>query len=620
MINVISNGLNLAHRYAILKAVSDLNSSQQCRDDCVIVIGTKNLLRGIYPVYASRKSIIYLTGFGRLYTEYSIFGRAIFFLILLFYKFKNNLAFIVENNDDAKIIKHLFASKNVLVTRSSGLQQEGFKPNKHRRNNNDIVFGYIARFDKSKRSQSIVDIAAQLPINYKLHVAGVDIKGDQYSEQFRAIAKKKPNVQYFGYLNSKRKLSNFYNSVDTILYPTSREGLPMTLLEAAIHKTDFIASDVAGCRELATEFGRELWNPDEFNLSNLLKHKPKKITASHQKQIKKYLSTQVEATFCNFLTKNFINKISVFDISNTNEYHRYALLQAIEKINLRSIRNGIELIFVVSTRNMIRVLPLVIFSRMETIINIVGFGRLYTEYGIVGRKIFNFLVWFHDRTTARAFIVEHEADRAILRRIARKPVYATHGSGLNVADFSRKRPHKSKTLRLGYLSRFHNSKGSHEILKAAKNLPSDRELVIAGWDIKGNKYSEAFRQISENKSNVRFLGRLDSRQEVSKFFNSIDLFLSPSVREGGNIALQEAIWHGVPFLTTNVPGCAVLAEIFGCPAIRMKDFGSKILDYDLRTLTIDTSNWNKKITPFLSKNVEKEYFAFLSEVIKKHDK
>ena len=157
-----------------------------------------------------------------------------FFLILLFYKFKNNLAFIVENNDDAKIIKHLFASKNVLVTRSSGLQQEGFKPNKHRRNNNDIVFGYIARFDKSKRTQSIIDIAAQLPINYKLHVAGVDIKGDQYSEQFRAIAKKKPNVQYFGYLNSKRKLSNFYNSVDTILYPTSREGLPMTLLEAAI--------------------------------------------------------------------------------------------------------------------------------------------------------------------------------------------------------------------------------------------------------------------------------------------------------------------------------------------------------------------------------------------------
>ena len=358
------------------------------------------------------------------------------------------MAFIVENNDDAKIIKHLFASKNVLVTRSSGLQQEGFKPNKHRRNNNDIVFGYIARFDKSKRSQSIVDIAAQLPINYKLHVAGVDIKGDQYSEQFRAIAKKKPNVQYFGYLNSKRKLSNFYNSVDTILYPTSREGLPMTLLEAAIHKTDFIASDVAGCRELATEFGRELWNPDEFNLSNLLKHKPKKSQRHIKKQIKKYLSTQVEATFCNFLTKNFINKISVFDISNTNEYHRYALLQAIEKINLRSIRNGIELIFVVSTRNMIRVLPLVIFSRMETIINIVGFGRLYTEYGIVGRKIFNFLVWFHDRTTARAFIVEHEADRAILRRIARKPVYATHGSGLNVADFSRKRPHKSKTLRL----------------------------------------------------------------------------------------------------------------------------------------------------------------------------
>ena len=103
---------------------------------------------------------------------------------------------------------------------------------------------------------------------------------------------------------------------------------------------------------------------------------------------------------------------------------------------------------------------------------------------------------------------------------------------------------------------------------------------------------------------------------MSQFFNNIDLFLSPSSREGGNIALQEAIWHKVPFLTTNVPGCDVLAQIFDCPALDMLDFGSKVLDKDLATLNIDTSDWDEKLKPFLSKNVEKEYFAYLSEVIK----
>ena len=111
------------------------------------------------------------------------------------------------------------------------------------------------------------------------------------------------------------------------------------------------------------------------------------------------------------------------------------------------------------------------------------------------------------------FIVEHEEDKIILEQIVSKPVYTTHGSGLNAVGFSRKRPHKNKALRLGYLSRFHKSKGSHEILKVAQYLPNDRELIIAGWDINGDKYSEAFQKISLNKQNVIFLGRLNSRKK-----------------------------------------------------------------------------------------------------------
>ncbi len=304
----------------------------------------------------------------------------------------------------------------------------------------------------------------------------------------------------------------------------------------------------------------------------------------------------------------------IFDYSNTNVLHRKSLLRAIDSVNAMSIEHE-DITVVVSTRNMIRALPKVIFGGMRTIINIVGFGRLYTDYGLLGRFIFNFIVWFHDKTTARAFIVEHDVDKALLERFVRRPVFTTHGSGLDTEGFTRKRKTPGKIIQIGYLSRFDESKGSHEILKAAENLPFDRQLIIAGWDIKGDRYSKKFVKLAQKKSNVIFLGRLHSRAEVSQFFNRIDLFLSPSVREGGNIALQEAIWHGIPFLTTVAPGCQVLADMFGCPALQMSDFGNAIINFDAKNIKSCKRNWDEKLEPFKTAHVENEYKIILRDVL-----
>ena len=302
----------------------------------------------------------------------------------------------------------------------------------------------------------------------------------------------------------------------------------------------------------------------------------------------------------------------IFDYLNTNVLHRSALLRAIDSVNEMGIDHE-DITVVVSTRNMIRVLPQVVFSGMKTVINIVGFGRLYSDYGIIGRFVFNFIVWFHDRTTARAFIVEHDVDKALLERFVRCPVFTTHGSGLETEGFIHKKKIPGKITKIGYLSRFDESKGSDEVLKLAESLPDGRQLIIAGWDIKGSRYTKKFQAISKIKNNIKFIGRLNSRQEISDFFNMIDLFLSPSRREGGNISLQEAIWHGVPFFTTDVPGCSVLAKIFGCPAVKLSNFADEVVKYDTLENHVDTSDWGKKLRPFLVEQVCNEYRrAFLS--------
>ncbi len=151
-------------------------------------------------------------------------------------------------------------------------------------------------------------------------------------------------------------------------------------------------------------------------------------------------------------------------------------------------------------------------------------------------------------------------------------------------------------------------------LRQPKNLPHDRQLIIAGWDIKGERYTKHFKALAQKRDNVTFLGKLNSRAEISQFFNQIDLFLSPSVREGGNIALQEAIWHGVPFLTTDAPGCQVLADIFECPTVKMQDYGHSIKG-DIKLLQrTDTGDWQHKIVPFLTGSVFLEYRAALLEI------
>jgi glycosyltransferase involved in cell wall biosynthesis len=302
----------------------------------------------------------------------------------------------------------------------------------------------------------------------------------------------------------------------------------------------------------------------------------------------------------------------VYDYSNTHVFHRKALLNAIKKANAISTSPN-PLTVIVSTRNMIKALPATLLGRITPILNIVGLGRLYSNYGFLGRTIFNMTIWLYYLRGCRGFIVEHDIDKKHLERLGIGPVFTTHGSGLDTEGFTRRRPHKQPPLKVGYLSRFDDSKGSHEVLKAAKAWPPHRRLIIAGWDIKGDTYSRIFQELA-HRDNITFLGKLSSRQAVSDFFNSIDVFLSPSVREGGNITLQEAIWHSVPFITTNTPGCDVLAKRFNCPAVPMTDFAKTILADDLDFFSKDTSSWDEKLTPFLTVSVEDEITEILMTI------
>ena len=303
----------------------------------------------------------------------------------------------------------------------------------------------------------------------------------------------------------------------------------------------------------------------------------------------------------------------IYNYENTLKFHRSALLNAVEKVN-KKLKNFQDVLIIISTKNMIKTLPISIITGRKTVIYLTGFGRLYTDYGFIGRWAFGTIIKLYNKASAIGFIVEHQKDKTELEKFVNTEVFSTHGSGLDPKKLKLNRVNRNKKIRYGYLSRFGESKGSDKILKFARKLPSDSELYIAGWDIKNLKYSVSFREVAKQKNNIFFLGKLNNRTLVSDFFNNIDCFLAPSKREGGCISIQEAIWHRVPFITTNVPGCDLLAKAFGCPAFNLHSFTEDALRSGPDTIKIDTSDWQKKLKPFLTNSVSNEFHKILTNI------
>ena len=97
--------------------------------------------------------IIYFTGFGRLYTEFGIAGRIVFYAIVNLYKLTATKNFIVENESDKNVLKQMFPKANIFITQSSGIDLSGYDLSNKPKPSKVTKFVYIARFDKSKHTQ-----------------------------------------------------------------------------------------------------------------------------------------------------------------------------------------------------------------------------------------------------------------------------------------------------------------------------------------------------------------------------------------------------------------------------------------------------------------------------------
>jgi len=168
-----------------------------------------------------------------------------------------NTRLILQNSDDVTFFDRarLVESTQIRLIPGSGVDCQRFSPIVRERANKDFRVVLAARLLWDKGIAEYVAAARQLraaghKINFLL--AGNPDPGNPASVPGVAIKEwvEEGLIEWLGHIDDMPAL---LASVDVVVLPSYREGLPKTLIEAAACALPLITTDVPGCREVVTD-------------------------------------------------------------------------------------------------------------------------------------------------------------------------------------------------------------------------------------------------------------------------------------------------------------------------------------------------------------------------------
>lgn len=102
------------------------------------------------------------------------------------------------------------------------------------------------------------------------------------------------------------------------------------------------------------------------------------------------------------------------------------------------------------------------------------------------------------------------------------------------------------------VSRLVRHKGIHHLIKAYKEIKTDKKLVIVGEGAYTDDYVQEIKNLSNENKNIIFTGK-QSGKVLGELFSNAYLFVQPSEYEGLSIALLEAMSYALPVIISDIP-------------------------------------------------------------------
>lgn len=200
--------------------------------------------------------------------------------------------------------------------------------------------------------------------------------------------------------------------------------------------------------------------------------------------------------------------------------------------------------------------------------HITGTKVVYTAHGFhfyTGAPLLNWLLYYPvekwlSRYTDTIITINKEDYKRAKEKFYAKNVEYIPGIGVDTDRFKRKlngakireklgiKPEDEVILSVGEL----NKNKNHEVvIKALGNLKRDNiYYIIAG---KG-KLDSYLKQVSRDAKMENRLKLVGFQSDIENYYDASDIFILPSIREGLNVSLMEAMSSGLPCVAGNIRG------------------------------------------------------------------
>lgn len=130
---------------------------------------------------------------------------------------------------------------------------------------------YLGRIVPGKGLEYLIGAFKECKTEKKLVIAGGSSDTKAYMEEIQCLAKADTRIFFTDFVEG-RVLEELYSNAYLFVLPSDSEGMPMSLLEAMSYGNCCLTSDIAGCTDVAGEYGVTFSQGNTVDLSDKLQH------------------------------------------------------------------------------------------------------------------------------------------------------------------------------------------------------------------------------------------------------------------------------------------------------------------------------------------------------------
>lgn len=178
----------------------------------------------------------------------------------------------------------------------------------------------------------------------------------------------------------------------------------------------------------------------------------------------------------------------------------------------------------------------------------------HQKWGFFAKACLRFGEFIACRLADKTITVSKNLKDYTIKKHGRFPEYIPNGveAGKNLAAREIKYFGLEKGNYILALGRIVKHKGLQYLIKAFRNVKTDKKLVIVGGSAHTDKFVKELKELAAGDKRIVFTGAL-SGSIINELFANAYLFVQPSESEGMSIALLEAMAHGTATLVSDIP-------------------------------------------------------------------